>query len=455
MKVLYPILITLLISGVVPFVHAQGKSVMTTAEKLFVGELPYQLTLQEVLDYTVEHNFDIRTAKEQIEEQEGVIIEIRAQAMPRIGSKAGYDRLDKDLSYSRPAAEENWTMSVQVRQTIYQGGAVSAAIQGQKFVREAALYQLEAVINAVLLQARIQYYEVLLQRERIEVEKKNIRLLEEQLTNTKSRFESGVVSQFEVLRSEVYLANAQPKLIRATNSHKIAADRLRQTTGFINYDRHPEKIAKFPEFTGSLSFSETIFELKTILDEAVQNRPELKRLDRIVSARKAGIDVAKGDYLPKVELVSGYGLNKSPLSARFDRSLDGWTAGVEASWAIFDGAATRGRVRQSYSRLRQAEIAEDAQRLAIEVEVREAYSSWKESIQLVTAAQKVVEQAEEAYRLANARFEAGAATQLDVLQSQVSLAEARNQKLEATYLHEVAVAKIKKAIGLSIVQKTS
>lgn len=411
------------------------------------SELPAFFDLEGVLDYTLQHNPDIRAARERLEEQAGVILEVRSQALPRIAAQASLEHTDPNLSSVRQ--QERWTIVAQARQTVYQGGSVSAAIRAQNYAEAAAIQELHGVIEAVITAARTRYYEVLFQRARIAVEEQNVQLLEEQLGNTRNRFESGSVSQFEVLRAEVFLANAQPRLIRAHNGLRNATDRLRQTLGIL-----PQATTSptLPEIRGHLNYRKEVYTLDSLLTQAYAQRPEIEQLRLLTEARDAGVNVAQGDYLPKVELVGGYAVNKNPIRSSYDASLEGWTVGVEASWSIFDGAATRGRVRQAYSQLRQSEIETDRVRLAIEVEVREAHSAWLEANELHQAAEKVVSQGEEAYRLANARFEVGAATQLDVLQAQVSLAEARNQELEATYLHEVARARIEKAIGAAHLQ---
>ncbi|MEM9026398.1 MAG: TolC family protein, partial [Verrucomicrobiota bacterium] len=83
----------------------------------------------------------------------------------------------------------------------------------------------------------------------------------------------------------------------------------------------------------------------------------------------------------------------------------------------------------------------------IEVEVRRAISSLQEAEELVEAATKVVEQAEEALRLADARYSAGAGTQLNVLSARFALTDARTNQLQANYSHLVAVANFERAVG--------
>jgi outer membrane protein TolC len=123
--------------------------------------------------------------------------------------------------------------------------------------------------------------------------------------------------------------------------------------------------------------------------------------------------------------------------------------GLQSSWSIFDGRATAGRVRQARSLVEQARLSYSSQELAIDVEVRQALSSLEEAAELVAASKKTVGQADEALRLANARYHAGTATQLDVLTSQVALTQARTNELQANYTYLVASAAMRKAVGRS------
>ncbi len=423
-----------------------------SSDGIATPDVPDTIDLKTAMTYALENNFAIRQARERIEEQEGVILEIRSLALPNVGIGGSYSRFDRDLSEAMgpgapPAAYQDWQVAIEVRQALYSGGGIGAALEAQKYSREAALLDLQSIIDEVLLLVRIRYYDVLLSREQIDVQEQNIALLEEQLGTSRNRFEAGSVSQFEVLRSEVAVANAKPALIRARNRYRTSIDALRQVLGYFN--PRAESMRKVPEFLGELSFQPVAYDLEAALAAALDNRPEVKRLDAIRRAREAGVDSAISDYRPSLDLVAGYQARKSSFSNRVDDSLHGWVAGVEGRWAIFDGNATRGRVRQARSQLEQARLAAAEQRLDIEVEVRRALSSLQEATELAEAAVRVVEQAEEALRLADARYAAGAATQLDVLEARVALTQARDNQLEANYSYLVAVATLRKAIGES------
>lgn len=302
---------------------------------------------------------------------------------------------------------------------------------------------LRATVDQVLAQVRGAYYDVILARNRIAVQEQNVRLLEEQLANAQSRFDAQSVSRFDVLRAEVELANAQPPLIRSRNAHRIAVDELFRVIGFNRTDY----VGVIPQVVGELDFTPVEAELESALSQALQNRPELLYLDVMRKAREAGVRIARSNYLPNLSVFGGYEWVKDGMSDRVADSNDGWRVGIQSSWAIFDGRATEGRVIQARSQVRQVELQLADQRVAVELEVRRAISSLQEALELTESAGKVVDQAEEALRLADARYNAGSATQLDVLQTRVALTQARTNQHEANYSYLMAESALRKALG--------
>ncbi|MGF1529977.1 MAG: TolC family protein [Puniceicoccaceae bacterium] len=409
------------------------------------GDEAPALNLDRALQLAVESNFGIQRAIEQIEEQEGVILSVKSSLLPNASVSGNYNWLDRGLSdplNPGPSTDRAWSAEIGVRQLFYSGGGVRNSLEAQEFVRSAARLQLMGVVNRELFNVSVRFYDVLLARGQIEVEEENIGLLEEQLGDVRNRFEAGAVSQFEVLQAEVALANGKPRLIRAKNQYRISLEELMQAIG-----SNPQKAGGVPEIVGELEFEPFAYELEESLMEARRNRPELQALKLLEEAEARGVAVARAGYLPEINGLAAWQFRKSSGSKDLEDSLNGWVLGVEGRWAIWDGNRTAGEVRAARSRLRQAEIDSRDTAFAVEVEVRRAVSALQEAVELVEAAGKVIEQAEESLRLAKVRFDSGAATQLDVLQSQVALTEARLNLLEAKYAHNVAATELRRAVG--------
>ncbi|EDY84787.1 outer membrane efflux protein [Verrucomicrobiia bacterium DG1235] len=419
-------------------------------------EVPQTLDLQTTLEFALEHNFAIQTALETIREQEGLIVEVKSRALPTLALNSSYRQLDEGLSDTGgglfPATTESWSITLSARQALYEGGGIQAALDVQDLLRESALLSLESTILDALLEVRTRYYAAILSRDQIGVEEQNVQLLEETLANAKLRREAGDVSDFEVLRAEVLLANAQPALIRRRGAYRVSIEQLRQSMGYQNYRRDSLNLNRVPELTDTLVYEPIDYDLETGLQTALAERAELKQLAAITKAREAGLKIADSGRRPSVDLVGTYGKQRSNFSSAFDDAPEGWTIGIEASWNIWDGNKTRGQKLQALSQLEQSRIQQESLRLAIEVQVRQAISALQEADQLAQAAVKVVEQAEEALRMADSRFTTGSISQLDVLEARVALTEARTNALAANYQHLVAKAQFRRAIAAETIQ---
>lgn len=408
--------------------------------------VPESLDLRTALQYAVENNYAIRQAKERIRQQEGVELEVRAGMKPVVSVGAGYSLNDEEVSQSFPADDRTWSVNIQARQTLYSGGAVRASIEGARRTREAAVLELQGVLNEQLLQVRTRFFNVLLARERIAVQEENLKLLEAELKMARSRFEAGASSNFEVLRAEVALANGRPPLIQARNDFRLAIEELRQAIGFSSAGS--SDVTKVPNFIGSLKVeaSDTPA-LPEALVNARANRPELQRLAKLTAAGEERIKAARAGNKPIVQAFGRYDWVKGSPSAGWGDRADGWTVGLQSQWNLFDGRSTAGKVAQARSQFTQSQLSLEEATLAVEVEVRRAHSSLQEASELVASTGKVVAQAEEALRLASVRQGAGTATQLDVLTSQVALTEARLNQLRAYHSYNVAIAAFRKSCG--------
>lgn len=409
--------------------------------------IPDELDLSNALAFALDNNFAIRQARERIRQQDGVVLEVRAGEIPTVTGTGQYSRNDTALSGSSfGSSDRNWTYSVRATQVLFSGGGVKANVQSQKIAREAAVLAMQAAINDALLQVRTQFYTVLVDRERIKVQEQNIELLKRQLQDVKNRFEAGTVSNFEVLRAEVALANAQPALIRARNGYRTGIEELRRVLGFTNASENAT--AKTPNFVGTLEFTPVTYELKAAVLTAREKRPDLLRLRKLEEAADQVVAARRANFYPNLAVFGSYDWRKDPGSNALGDTLHGWTFGLQSTWNIFDGRATAGRVVQAKSLFEQSKLASEEAQLSVDVDVRRAVSALQEATELAEASKKVIEQAEESLRLAEARFSAGAATQLDVFQSQLDLTTARLNQLQAFYSFNVAVAQLRKAMGL-------
>jgi outer membrane protein TolC len=273
-------------------------------------------------------------------------------------------------------------------------------------------------------------------------------LLESELGDTSRRFNAGTVPRFNVLRAEVELANAQPRLIRAKNSFRIAKNNLANLLGLTP---PRDTLQDVPlTLSGKLEAEPYAIDLPQAIAIALERRTELASLRKAEALRREDITGAKGGYKPSVQAFAGYDAHSSIFSSDLTREVHGWIAGVQVSWDIFDGLRTSGKVKEAQAHYERAGIELDDAGRRIELEVRTAHSNFIEAGEVLKSQEKVVEKAEEALRLATSRSGAGTGTQLDVLSAQTALTEARTTQTQALHDYSVSRARLERAVGANL-----
>ncbi|HMP90659.1 MAG TPA: TolC family protein [Kiritimatiellia bacterium] len=409
--------------------------------------LPLNLDLPAAIRMANEQSPVILEARERINEQAGVLTVSKSSRLPDINAVGLYQWEEESRSGSfggpNPPDEDYWRAGVELTQPLYAGGILSAAVRTRTYQSLALDAQVIATRNDVFTDVFRKFYYAMLTREVIRVQEESVSLLERQLSLARNRFEAGAVSRFDVLQAEVRLANARPPLIRAHNQYNLAVDDLRTTIGGV-----------YPEGMGptnvTLSGDWTVLtmpdSLTDALESATRNRPELTALAMNSEASRAWVERMKRQRAPRINLFANYGIENDRFSPGNER-LEGWQAGVEARLNIWDGGRIRGEVAQAQSQLDQVLLQQHARHLSIELEVRNAWNQAEEAREILTASELIIDQAEEALRLAENRYNAGTLTQLDVLASQLDYTRAKLEHLTALHDYHVALVEMYRAVG--------
>jgi len=428
------------------------------------GWLAQPISLLDAVRIALAQNADILKSQNDLEAAHGIAIQTRAILFPKLRAAADYEHNEAVEStkgivtgtniFGTP--ENQWRASLRLVQSIYEGGRMASALRTARLTREQALMDYETVVANTMLEVRTDYYDVLLAEQEIVVRDAAVKLLEQELANTTQRFQAGAVPRFNVLRAEVQIANARPQLIRARNNYRTAKNVFATALG---YNVPAEVREDLPLLlTTKLEPEPYDIALPSALARAREHRTELTSLALEVGLRKESVIVAQAGNKPSLGLFAGYNSHSTEFQERpgftFFDDVSGPFAGVQMTWEIFDGQQTRGRIMEARAREAKAGVILQDQTRRIEQEVRTAYSKFIEAREVIESQKKVVEQADEAVRLADARYDAGTGTQLDVLGAQTALTDARATAIQAAHDYLVARARLERAIGYDVSQET-
>ena len=443
---------------------ASGNAVAQGADTNSAAWLTQPLSLLQALNIALQQNATILKANNDLEASYGVVVQTRAIALPQLIASGQYKDTDRNAIENIPFApstpDQNWNAGLQIVQSIYQGGKLVAAVRAAKVTKQQALAQYQATLTDTLLAVRLAYYDILLAAQQITVNEASVNLLQKELDDQQRRYDAGTVPHFNVLRASVSVANARPPLIQARNNYRIAKNNL---ANLLGYNLPRDIWENIPlKLTDTLDATPYQINLPDALQQALTKRPELAALRNTEELQKLNITDASSGYKPNLSIFAGYNwLNRQfgnpPTYATPgpNEYLDGWNAGAQMSWDIFDGMLTHGKVVQARALYTKSITAVDEEMRNIELEVRTAYSDFLEAREVLESQKTVQDEAEEALREANARADAGTGTQLDVLDAENSLTQARSTQVQALHDYDAARARFERAIGADMVQSAA
>ena len=192
-------------------------------------------------------------------------------------------------------------------------------------------------------------------------------------------------------------------------------------------------------------------EYDSVSKEAVQVRPEILEADANIAAARKGIALARKSQLPSLGFSVGGVF--SPNAAGFSPRTTTAQAVLSLTVPIFDGGVARARVQEARSDVATAETNRRQAVDLVALEVRSAYLQLVQARDRVAVANQALSQAQEAFRLARVRYNAGVSAQagisplLEVSDAQSALTQAQNNRVNALYDYNNSRARLDKSAG--------
>ena len=387
-------------------------------------------------------NPEIIIARKKVEGAHGGLIEARSGYLPSVISSGFADK--RQTQTDTRLRQEDYTASVRALENVYTGGAVSNQVGIAKLMIEKQRCELEEVRNRVAMDVRVGFYDVLLNRAKVRVHENSVRVFSEELKTQEERLRAGIVGTLNVGRAQVALANEQPELANAKTQLTNSYLRLGELFG-IDFRSNPDQ-PRF-EVAGQLQYAALHPDLNECLGRADANRAEIKarQIDVEIEDRQYLVD--RSELRPHVQVFSGYEVynERDPLvGPEFNH---GYLVGVNGTWHLFDGFATKGRMQATHARREAAAAALEAARRAVASEVRSAFLDLQQGESVLETQTKSVQTADESLEIAKTNLAAGLGTQLDILQAAADVTRTRTTRLSAIYLHNVALARLARACG--------
>lgn len=416
-------------------------ALLTAHSAAFAQPTAVALSLEDCIAQALRTNASVKIAASNKEKAQWAIKEAQGAKGVSLSLVHKETRYNPKLANGSGTNEYTNSFANQAAVTlpVYTGGRLESKVSQARHYAEIAGLTLDSSQQQLVLDTTTAYFNVLQYQDALRVSQQTVDDYTEHLSNTRNKYDVGLVAKSDVLQTQVKLANAQDSQIIARNNYVNAAAALNNIIG----QAQGQELA----LKEHLSYEPTPATLEECITYALAHRPEVAEAQASLAVAKEQISIAKSGKLPSVSLgaTNTWSDNKLPGSENSN-----WQVSLTASLNVFDSGVVKSQVRQAEYTLKVAQEQERQLRESVELETRQQYNSLREAEARIDLSKVAVTQAEEDSKIYKARYEAGVSTNLEVMDAEVSLTTARNNAIKALYDYNTSKAKLQKAMGMPV-----
>lgn len=436
------------------FSYKKAKNVLalTAALSVLCSQSVFAATLELDLDETIQRalltNPDIKIAESQRKEAKADYSAAKSArgisiSLSHSTGRGGYadPQYNQQLKIWSKGIDNSHSNSVTASLPLFTGGELQGQIGQAKANYRSMLSAEEQAYNEMKETATTGYFNMLNAGNMKALRQESVDRLQAHLDNVIAQYNVGIVARADVLRSEVELANAKQDYITASNEYDVAEATLNNIIGTpLNTTLKLKDSLQYVPYDNDMAYC---------LAYSEQHRPELKQAEYGVDAAEAALVVARSGHMPKIyaNASDNWGGNGSNWPGDDDEN---WSVGVTASINVFDSGVTWSKIHAAQEALVQAKESQRQIKDAVELEVRTDYLSMREAEKRITTAQVAVASAEEDYHIAVVRYQAGVGTNIDVMDAQEALTQAKTNYYQALYNYNTSKAALNTSMGVGV-----
>lgn len=392
-------------------------------------------SLADTVNSACQFHPDVFTAGLQLQEANERVKEARASILPRINSvtEVGIaddkDSLDSPLRNSRPMFTQ-----LSLDQPVYVGGRSRAAIRGAKFQRTSERFRSKSqILNAQLtaIQAHINLAQA---QEVLSVRQQDLETLEKRRRDAARRFELGGGTRSDIVQADARIARGEADIITAQRDISEAQASLYEASGIMQREK-----LLLPTLLGPMP------SLQEALEKAGRINPDIRSSNALIDVSQENLKSAQGNRAPEVRLLGDLNVQRDTAFNGFER--DEGSIKLRMTVPIFAGGALAARERASLLSRNRAQYDRNRIVNRVRENVTSSWSRLQASERLVSINEDLVNVAQKAAIAVRKEAEAGFRPNLDILDAQQELLDARLALTAAKYSNVLSAYFLAGAIG--------
>lgn len=404
------------------------------------------LTKKEALEITLENNFGIKIAKNNVEiaENNASILNSRFLPTANINSGADYRRNNQKIVFTDPQSgndaervgngvvTKSYNATLGLNYTLFDGLGRKYNYKQLKETYNLTELQARETIENAYLQLFTIYFQIARLSENTDNLKEALEISKRRLTRAKYQYDYGQSTKLEYLNAQVDVNNDSIAFINAKQQLKNAKRGLNVVLG-VNKETN-YNVETSVEYNNLLTISD--LEEKTLNNNAL-----LKQNESNIAISEFNIKVNEANYFPTLNFNASYGFNRTenenlvnPFGARLITS-DGLNAGLNLTWSIFDGGTRKTRVANAKIALENQKVALEQQKITIKNNLKNTWENYNNQLFVLKAQQQNVITSENNFQRTEERFKLGQISSVEFRQAQINFINAKtalnNAKFDA------------------------
>lgn len=415
------------------------------AEKNIV--VPDQWTTENAVHFALENNPDISITRQRIAVAEAAVQEANSAFYPRLDLNASYQRtnnpmysfgnilnqgaFNNTIDFNDPGTSDNLDLNATISYKLYNGGQDVAGLDAAEADKIASLREMDIVRSQLSFSVTRTLFSIVQAEETLLARQSALDSIAASIQVAKARYESGDLLKTDLLNLEVHQSEAHENLIQTEHAVNITKRSFLNLLGLEQ---------------GSVNIAPDCSTEQLIpTDLSYQQRPELKKLTAAIQAAEASLRQARGGYYPTASAFAGYQVDKG---YELDGSGNSWLAGIKMSYNLFAGKQTEAQVAAANARFTEQKQQLRKLSLALSLEIEKARLAVEQAQQRLEVTEKIIELAEESANLNRERFKEGLILSSELIDVENRLTNARVRRTLARTEKRIAIADLRRAVGL-------
>ncbi len=407
------------------------------------------LTLDGTVRSVLEANPAITTLEEEVNAAASRVTQSRGGFLPQVTGTATYTRIDPvvkiQLAPDAPAFQlnpnNNYDAHITVQYGLVDFGKRDATYNLAESRRLTAADQINVVRRDLAYSAAQSYYNILFVRESIKVQDAQIASLQQHQREMEKRVEGGVSTRFDVTTTQVRITQAQNSRIDLVNqlrNQQVQLARLLHKPEYVNVP-----------VRGTLVYQPQAVDISAALAQGIEGRPEVKLARDAEQTANLNLKLIERSNMPLLGVGAQLG-GKNGYQPNLDKFRPNSVGVVQFSMPIYDGNKNKNQRVEAAANIRGAQSRIQDTQEQIRADVRQAANNLESSAARYDNSLVQIAQATDALTRAQARYRYGVGNNLDVLDAETQLLQARLARLQAIYNYTLGQYQLKRATGEQI-----